>query len=397
MKKKSTFHCIALLLGMGLFIQGVQAQIKIYTAALSGAAEAPPNPSTGTGTATVTIDIGLKTMRVQFNFSGLGETTTAAHIHAATAVANTGTAGAATQTPYFTGFPIGVKSGTYDRTFDMTLASSYNASYITSNGGTTATAFTALNAALDGEKAYLNIHSLVYPGGEIRGFLKRTWYFDYDNDGFGNKSKPLVSPTKPDKYVENMDDCKDWLADVYPGASELPDNIDNNCNGEVDEGLGCRKKWYFDKDGDGYGNPNVPFRWACNPIAGYANNNSDCKDWDVNVYPGNGCPVPPGAEGLKTVTAKAGIVVEGETDIRVYPNPARDVLMVTLNEFVPNQKVELTLMQADGKVQQSQSLVPTSIGQQVRMDVSRAASGYYILGVRQSGKVINRQVVILKD
>ena len=88
--------------------------------------------------------------------------------------------------------------------------------------------------------------------------------------------------------------------------------------------------------------------------------------------------------------------VNDHLEVKLWPNPARDVLMVTLNEFVPNQKMELTLMQADGKIQQLQSLVPTIRGQQVRMDVSRAAAGYYILSVKQSGVMINRQVVILR-
>ena len=142
---------------------------QIYYARLSGPNEAPPNNSTGTGNAIVTIDGTL--MRVQASFSGLTGNTTASHIHAPTTVAGTGTAGVATTTPTFTGFPLGVTAGTYDHTFDMTLASSYRAGYITANGGTPASAFTALKAAMSAGKSYFNIHSNVFPGGEIRGFL----------------------------------------------------------------------------------------------------------------------------------------------------------------------------------------------------------------------------------
>ena len=53
----------------------------------------------------------------------------------------------------------------------MTLASSYNAAFITANGGTVNTAFSALLAGVDSGRAYLNIHSTFAPGGEIRGFL----------------------------------------------------------------------------------------------------------------------------------------------------------------------------------------------------------------------------------
>jgi hypothetical protein len=143
----------------------------VYNVTLDGPSEFPPNASPGTGTATVGINAATNQLYVHLTFSGLSGTTTACHIHAATAVAGTGTAGVATTTPYFAGFPIGVTSGTYDNTLDMTLASSWNPAYVSANGGTTASAEAAFIAAIQAGKAYLNVHTLVVPGGEIRGFL----------------------------------------------------------------------------------------------------------------------------------------------------------------------------------------------------------------------------------
>lgn len=154
-----------------LAVQSTLAHEAAYSVVLNGPSEAPANASPGTGVGTVTFDLDLVTMRVQTTFSGLTGNVTASHIHAATALPGTGTAGVATQTPSFTGFPSGVNAGTYDHTFDMTLASSYNASFITANGGTVSGALNALLFAADGGKAYLNIHSSAFPGGEIRGFL----------------------------------------------------------------------------------------------------------------------------------------------------------------------------------------------------------------------------------
>ena len=147
------------------------AAVLHYQTTLTGPNESPANASPGTGTGEVTIDNVAHTMRVQAAFSGLTGTTTASHIHAATALPGTGTAGVATTTPTFTGFPLGVTSGIYDHTFDLTLASSYNPSFVTANGGTTAGAEAALLAAIAADKAYLNIHSTTFGGGEIRGFL----------------------------------------------------------------------------------------------------------------------------------------------------------------------------------------------------------------------------------
>ena len=160
-----------LLLLIAFFGASYVSSGQIYWVSLSGPAEAPPNNSPGTGTALITIDAVANTMRVQTTFSGLLAGVTASHIHAATAVAGAGTAGVATTLPTFPGFPSGVTAGAYDQTFNMLLASSYNPSYVTNNGGTTASAFAALRAAITAGKAYLNIHSSMFPGGEIRGFL----------------------------------------------------------------------------------------------------------------------------------------------------------------------------------------------------------------------------------
>ena len=143
-----------------------------YDVILSGPGESPPNASPGTGFAVLTIDSTTNILNILSDtFSGLLGTTTASHIHCCTALPATGTAGVATQVPTFSGFPLGVTSGSYSMSFDMTLASSWNPAFITANGGTPAGAEAALVAGAAAGEAYLNIHSTVVPGGEIRGFL----------------------------------------------------------------------------------------------------------------------------------------------------------------------------------------------------------------------------------
>lgn len=149
----------------------VQAAAIEYSVNLSGPAESPANASPGIGAGLVTYDPVAHTLQVTFNFSGLTGVTTASHIHAATSTPGTGTAGVATTVPYFPGFPIGVTSGTYDHTLDLTLAGSFNPAYVTAHGGTPAGAEAALAAAMAGGEAYLNVHTQTFPGGEIRGFL----------------------------------------------------------------------------------------------------------------------------------------------------------------------------------------------------------------------------------
>lgn len=158
----------ALLLGASL---AASAHTVIYSATLTGPEEAPPNASPGIGATIVTFDLDLVTMRVQAIFAGLDGTTAAAHIHCCTAAPGSGTAGVATAVPSFPGFPLGVTTGTYDATFDMTDAASYNPAFISSNGGSVSSAMNALIAGLDAGTAYFNVHSTSFPGGEIRGFL----------------------------------------------------------------------------------------------------------------------------------------------------------------------------------------------------------------------------------
>lgn len=142
-----------------------------YTAVLNGPSELPPYASPGTGFAQVDYDGVAHTMRVQATFSGLLGATTASHIHSPTATPFTGNAAVATTTPSFAGFPLTVTSGTYDNTLDLLLASSWNPSYVTAQGGTISGAEAAFASSLADGTAYFNIHTTVYAGGEIRGFL----------------------------------------------------------------------------------------------------------------------------------------------------------------------------------------------------------------------------------
>ncbi len=146
-----------------------------YSAVLTGAAESPSNLSPGTGTALVTIDAVARTMKVEAQFQDLLGTTTAAHIHVINGPGDANIADTngpvATTTPSFAFFPLGVTSGTMNATYDMTLASSYNPAFVTNSGGLPP-AEAQLFAAIESGRAYFNIHSNVFPGGEIRGFLQ---------------------------------------------------------------------------------------------------------------------------------------------------------------------------------------------------------------------------------
>jgi hypothetical protein len=149
------------------------------SANLTGALEIPATPSTGTGHATVILDTTALTMEVQVSFSGLTSGTTASHIHCCLPAPFQNTnEPVGTTIPTFPGFPLGVTSGTYDRTFDLTADSTYNLVNVPPGnvgnsflGSSAATAEPVFVASLLAGETYLNIHTMNFPTGEIRGLL----------------------------------------------------------------------------------------------------------------------------------------------------------------------------------------------------------------------------------
>ena len=159
----------------GLLTMPATAAPVVFYTGMSGPQESPPNASLGTGFASVTIDVVAHTMTVYADFTGLDGLTTAAHIHVINGPGDANTADTlgpvATQTPSFLLFPLGVTQGQFTQTLDLTALGSYRAGFVTDSGGTAATAEAALYAGIAEGRAYFNVHSSVFGGGEIRGFL----------------------------------------------------------------------------------------------------------------------------------------------------------------------------------------------------------------------------------
>ena len=104
---------------------------------------------------------------------------------------------------------------------------------------------------------------------------------DPNKDADGDDDTP--QDLDGDGFTDEEGDCDDGDSTVFPGAEERCDNIDNDCNGEVDEGLA--QTWYADTDGDGFGNVDLPVT-ACEPPTGnYIGDATDCDDSRDDVYP----------------------------------------------------------------------------------------------------------------
>ena len=111
-----------------------------------------------------------------------------------------------------------------------------------------------------------------------------SWYADSDLDGYGDPAVSHTSCVSPADYVANDDDCDDREPLAWSGAGEVCDGVDNDCDGEADNGASDATEWYPDADGDGFGDGDCPLS-ACGEPAGYVSDDQDCDDSDPAVNP----------------------------------------------------------------------------------------------------------------
>lgn len=103
------------------------------------------------------------------------------------------------------------------------------------------------------------------------------FYVDNDSDGFGNIADTITACIPPDGYVTNSFDCNDSNSTIHIGALEICNSLDDNCNGEIDDGL-LMFTLYFDTDMDGYGNVFSDTLTCYFEISGYLSDSTDCTD-----------------------------------------------------------------------------------------------------------------------
>ncbi len=119
------------------------------------------------------------------------------------------------------------------------------------------------------------------------GLPTLVWYPDSDRDGYGRTAEPTLDCNAPGaSWSPTPGDCDDSNRNMNPAATEVCNDLDDNCVDGIDEGS-LTTTWFLDGDGDGAGDPWEPYETCLPNPAGHTAAAGDCDDDDDRRFGGN--------------------------------------------------------------------------------------------------------------
>jgi hypothetical protein len=214
------------------------------------------------------------------------------------------------------------------------------------------------------------------------------YYVDADGDGFGDEATGVESCSQPQNTITVGGDCDDANDQIYPGATEICDAVDNDCDGSTDEGL-TFITYYTDADNDGFGTGSTGLSFCENPGPGFSANNLDCNDANGQINPNaidildNGID-----ENCDGVDGYLGIQVISDMNVVVSPNPNAGSFTIEFNQLVTNAEINLTDL--NGKVVRVYQLS----GDSIQISDSKLEKGVYLLNVSIQGNTLIERIIV---
>lgn len=223
------------------------------------------------------------------------------------------------------------------------------------------------------------------------------FYQDADGDGYGNPNVSEVACITPLGFVSDSNDCNDNYNGIHPGVTEVCNSVDDNCNGQIDEGV--QLEFFADSDGDNYGNPEV-FIFGCEVPSGYAGDSTDCNDQDANINPGaydipdNG--IDEDCDGVDADMTSVPAINSEAGELSVFPNPADDMFFIEVKLSVPkNQGAEASIINTLGEIMRTVKFqVIDGLAKKEFLTDDKLSPGIYMLRVTMEDKIYSRQLII---
>jgi hypothetical protein len=215
---------------------------------------------------------------------------------------------------------------------------------------------------------------------------KAAIYFDFNFPIITNEAITIIGIDQDGDGYAAPDDCDDTNSSIFPGATELCDNLDNNCNEAVDEDLEF-VTYYLDLDSDGYGD-DATARDECSHPDGLIIIGGDCDDTNPDINPDAEDIVNNGIdENCDGEDAVSSIHELEQLGISLYPNPVDQLLYIQQDQL---DNLNITMYNLEGKKVLTE-LFSKSLN---TVDVAALTSGVYLVKIQRADEVVNIRVVV---